>query len=112
MNLKLKDIYAVALVIALLSIIFSYILFGITGVRVVLGIAFVSLPFYILLNQLELEEGEKFVFSALLGLAIFPSLVYIFGLLMSFRLAIAATFIVFVGIAIALMKHKNSEKAA
>ncbi|MBI2660065.1 hypothetical protein HYX07_02795 [Candidatus Woesearchaeota archaeon] len=110
MNLKLKDIHVFALVAALPILIFSYILFGMTGIRVALGIVFVSLPFYILLNKLELEEGEKFVFSALLGLTIFPSLVYILGFLISFRLAIAAAFIVFVGIAIAVIKYNNSKK--
>ena len=112
MNIKLKDIHVFALVIILLIVIFSYILFGITGIRVALGIVFVSLPFYFLLSRFELEEGEKFVFSILLGLTIFPSLAYIFGFLMPFRLAIAAAFIVLVGIAILVIKYKNSKKAA
>jgi len=106
MNLKLKDIYGIALVITLLLIIFSYISFGITGIRVALGIAFVSLPFYIMLNKFELAEGEKFVFSALLGLTIFPSLVYLLGLVISFRMAIIISFFMFIIIAFIVRKYK------
>lgn len=111
MNLKLKDNYAFALAAVLPILVFSYALFGITGIRVVLGIIFVSSPFYAMLNKLELAEGEKFVFSALLGLTAFPSLAYIFGLLIPFRMAIAAAFMVFFGIAVAFIKYKNSKKA-
>ena len=111
MNLKLKDTHVFALVVALLILIFSFVLFGITGIRVALGIAFVSLPFYILLSKFELEEGEKSVFSILLGLTIFPSLTYIFGFFMSFKLAIIAAYIAFLGVGI-LVIYKNSKKAA
>ena len=114
MNLKnndLKDIVAFLSVVLLAMLIFSFVLFGITGVRVMLGIIFISAPFYFTLNNFELNEGEKSVFSALLGLTIFPSLAYILGLVMSFRIAIAATFIVFVGIAITLKKYNHFKKS-
>mgnify|MGYP001560766051 CR=1 FL=1 len=109
MNIKneTKEFIAFALIVLLAATIFSYVLFGITGIRVVAGIVFMSLPFYILLNSFEVTEGEKFVFSILLGLTIFPSLVYLFGLVVSFRIAIAAAFIAFVGIAFALAKYKK-----
>ena len=112
MSLKLNDIHVFALVAALPILVFSYILFGITGARVALGIAFVLFPFNIMLNKSGLEEGEKFVFSILLGLTIFPSLAYIIGFLISFKLAIIAAFIVFLGVGIILMKYKNSKKTA
>ena len=106
-NNDLKELTISLSVILLVILTFSFILFGVTGMRVMLGIIFMSISFYFILNNFELNEGEKFVFSALLGLTMPPSLVYIFGFLMSFRLAIAATFIVFVGIAIALHLHKK-----
>jgi len=89
-------------VILFIVLLFSFMLFGVTGVKVVLGIVFVLIPFYLIINNFGLTEGEKFVFSILLGLTIFPSLVYILGLVMSFRMAILIAFIAFVVIAILL----------
>jgi hypothetical protein len=82
------------------------VLFGITGLRIVFGLVFISVPFYLILNKFKLPEGEKFVFSFLLGITMFPSLVYLLGLVISFRMAIALVFVFLMGIAIALRKYK------
>ncbi|MBS3096359.1 hypothetical protein J4480_02860 [Candidatus Woesearchaeota archaeon] len=111
-NNDLKELIIFLSVILLAMLIFSFVLFGFTGVRVVIGIIFISIPFYFMLNNFGLNEGEKFVFSALLGFTLFPSLAYLLGLVISFRIAIAAAFMAFVGIAIVLMKYKNLKKAA
>lgn len=95
-----------SLIILLAALIFSYALFGMTGIRVVLGVIFVSVPFYLVLNNFELAEGEKFVFSILLGLTIFPSLAYLLGLVVSFKISIVVAFVVFIIIALALRKYK------
>ena len=111
MNLKnndLKELITLLSVILLVILIFSFVLFGVTGVRVVLGLIFISVPFYFILNNFELNYGEKSVFSILLGLTIFPSLVYLFGLVVSFRLGILITFIAFICIAIA-SKYKSKK---
>ena len=79
---------------------FSLILFKITGIRVVFGILLMLLPFYIFLNNLEFSGGEKAVFSILLGLTIFSGTVYLLGLAIPFKLAIPATFMLLVVIAI------------
>lgn len=89
--------------------IFSFVLFGTAGIRVVLGIVFVSLPFYLILSNFELDEGEKYIFSILLGLTIFPSLVYLFGLVIPFRISIIASFIIFAVIAIILWSRKSKK---
>ncbi len=86
-------------------------LFGITGIRIVIGVIFVSLPFYLILNNFQLAEDEKSVFSVLLGLTIFPSLVYILGLLISFRIAIIIVFLVFISIEVALIIVRKSKKS-
>ena len=111
MNIKneTKELIVFVLIVLLAAATFSYMLFGTTGIRVVAGIAFISLPFYIFLNRFELAEGEKFVFSILLGLTIFPSLVYILGLVVSFRLAIAAAFISFISISVISSKYKSKK---
>lgn len=106
MNFKFKDTYIFVLILALIITISSYALFGITGARVVLGILFMSIPFYILLINFELAEGEKFVFSLLFGLTLFPSLVYLLGLIISFRIAIIVSFFVFIVAAFIIRKYK------
>ncbi|MBI3035449.1 hypothetical protein HYY71_03930 [Candidatus Woesearchaeota archaeon] len=104
-----KEFIVFALIALLAATAFSYALFGITGIRVVAGIVFMSLPFYIFLNRFELAEGEKSVFSILLGLTLFPSLVYILGLVVSFRLGILITFVALLGIAIAVSKYESKK---
>ena len=93
----------------LIALVFSFVLFGITGIRVVLGIVFVSLPFYFILNNFKLEEGEKIIFSILLGLTIFPSMVYLLGFLISFRLSIIIVFAVLTIFAWLLRKAYNQK---
>ena len=99
------------LVIALSVLAFSFVLFGTTGIRVVLGIIFVSLPFYLILNNFQIEQSEKFVFSVLLGLTLFPSLAYLLGLVTSFRIAIIITFSVFIIMAFLMKKYKSKKQS-
>ena len=96
-------------IVLLIALVFLFILFGMTGARVVLGIILISLPFYLILDRFVIEEGEKYVFSILLGLTLFPSLVYLLGLVISFRIAIAASFIAFTGTAIILWNRKSKK---
>jgi len=93
---EFKD-FAILLSVSLLIILsFSFFFFGIAGVRVALGIVLVTVPFYLILNNFELEEGEKVVFSVLLGLTILPSFAYLLGFLISFRLSMAVIFTILV----------------
>ena len=108
LNNESKESMVFLLIIALSVLVFSFVLFGTTGIRVVLGIILVSLPFYLILNNFQIEQSEKFVFSVLLGLTLFPSLVYIFGLVVSFRIGIAAAFVLFLVLAIFLWRKKRS----
>ena len=99
-----------ASIILLIVLAFSYYLFGVAGIRVVLGVVFISLPSYLILNNFDFSEGEKFVFSLLMGLTLFPSLAYLLGLVISFKFAILVAFVIFLAIAFAvwkLRKHKN-----
>ena len=83
---------------------FPYFVFGITGIRVALGIFFITLPFYFILNNFQLEEGEKIILSLLMGFTLFSSLVYLLGLVISFRLGIIITFIVLAAVAFGIKK--------
>ena len=101
-----KELILYAFLMLIVITIFAYTLFKLTGVMVVLGIVLISLPFYFILHKFELPEGEKFVFSILIGLTILPSLTYAFGLLISFRIAMAISFAIFIILAVALNKIK------
>ncbi len=104
---KSKELLGFASLIALVTLAFLFVLFGITGLRVGLGIIFVSLPFYFILNPFNFLEGEKLVFSLLLGLTLFPSLAYLIGFVVSFKIAIILAFVIFMIIAAITNMHKN-----
>lgn len=104
-----KEFIAVLAVIAIAILIFSFALFGTAGTRVIFGLLIALLPFYLILGSFNIAEGEKIVFSILLGLTLFPSLAYLLGFAVSFRIAVAITFIALVGVAIALKKFKTKK---
>lgn len=109
MELKIKDKGFIAFLLAcsLAILLFSYFLFGIAGLRVALGIFLVSLPFYLIINNFDFSEGEKFVLSLLFGATIFPSLIYALGLLVSFRMSIFIVFLFLIIMAVMIWKFKK-----
>ena len=104
-----KELVIFLSIIAVVIAIFSFALFGITGVRVFIGIIFMSLPFYLLLDNFNLASGEEFVFSIIFGITVLPSLAFLLGFLVSFRLAIWIVFIVFIIAAVVLRKYKKKD---
>ena len=92
-----------------LIIIFSFILFGFIGVKVVLGAVVVFfLPFYLILDNFDIEFGEKIVFSFFMGIGVFSIFVYYLGFVVnSIRVAIAVTFLLLVGVGIGLKKFRK-----
>jgi len=93
-NLGKKELGILALI---LIGIFSLIFFGFTGFKVVIGfIALFFLPFYLILDNFDLEEGEKIIFSLFIGVVMFPSLVYLLGGIFGIRISIIVSFVVFV----------------
>lgn len=106
-NSERKEFIAVFSAVAAAALIFSFALFGITGAGVVFGLIIESLPFYFILNNFGIGEGEKIVFSLLLGLTLFPSLAYLLGYVMPFRIAIAITFTAVAAAAIVMRKFKR-----
>jgi len=110
--MKLKDYFPKNLMIFLLAalltiMIFSFALFGITGIRVVFGLILMWFPFYLILNHFEITLGEKFVFSLVLGITLFPSIVFLIGFLISFRMAIAVTFLLLMAVFFLIRRYKK-----
>ena len=103
-----KQFIIFLLISALIIAVFSFALFGFTGARITFGIAFMSLPFYLILNNFELGNGEKIIFSILMGLTIFSGLVYLLGLLISFRVSIILVFIILLAVSFVINFSKAS----
>ena len=98
--------------LAVIAVLFFYILFGIVGVRAITGVFLVFfLPFYIILDLLNLERTEKIIFSFFLGIGIYPSIVYYLAVLLSsMRVAVLAAFVLLM--VIALMSRKFKKRSA
>ena len=103
--------HALFLLICLIAIaVFSFVVYGITGLRIAAGFILICIPFYMILSNFSFEEGDKLIFSLFMGLTILPSITYIIGFLVSFRIAIILTFFILVALAFAISKYKKIRK--
>ena len=102
-----RELIAYLLMGIVIVLAFSYFVFGITGARVMMGIGLITVPFYMILNNFSIDEGEKIVFSFLMGFTLFSSLAYLFGLVISFRLGILLAFIILAALAFLIRKFKS-----
>ncbi len=97
----------VIIIISSMILLFFYSLFGITGIRFVIGFSLIFFfPTYLILSFFKIETEEKIILSIFLGMIIFPSITYGLGLLISLRLSILITFITLVLIGFLLKKSK------
>ena len=106
-NKETKEIWIFAAICTIAIAVFLYFLFGFTGVRVFMAIIFISLPFYFILNNFNLAESEKLVFSMLLGFVLFSGLAYWLGFLISFKLSIIAVFAILMIISFIVKNHRS-----
>ncbi len=100
-----------AIGILVLILLFSFILFGFTGVKVIGGaILLFFLPFYLILDNFDIELWEKIVFSFFIGIGIFPTFVYYLGIVFnSIRIAIVVTFVLLIGAGFVLKRFKKKK---
>ena len=91
-----------------IALIFSYLILGFSGMMAVVGIVLLfMLPIYLILNNFELEQDEKIIFSFFIGVGVFPSITYWLGLLISFRIAILITFVMLLITAILVINFRK-----
>ena len=112
MNLKTEKrelLVFVSIMIAVIAI-FSFLVFGLPGLKVFAGIIFISLPFYFILDNFDLDEGEKFVFSLLSGFSLFSALAYLLGLVIPFRISVITVFFALLLVAFLIRKFKHREQ--
>jgi len=105
MNLpKIENLGFIGIVIVII-LFFFYVILGFSGMMAVLGhILLFIVPIYLILDNFDLKQDEKLVFSFFIGVGIFPSLVYWPATIISFRLSILISFILLLIVAYLVRK--------
>ena len=105
MNLKIENLGFIGIIIAAILLFFYFIL-GFSGMLAALGhILLFIVPIYFILNNFDLAQDEKIVFSFFLGVGIFPSLVYWPANFISFRISIFISFVILIVVAYLVRKY-------
>ncbi len=90
--------------------LFSFFLFGLTGLRTIGTIFGMFLPAYLIMSNFDIEEEEKVFFSFFIGLTIFPLLVWYMNIFIaSLTVSIIITFILLSAVGL-FLKYKNKLK--
>lgn len=101
-------------IFVILALIAAGGLFGISGIRTLLAIILMALPFYFILRFFSFGSGERLGYSLAVGIMVVPSLSYWIGFLIPFSLAILISVMGCLTIALAIglfLKRKiNKEK--
>ena len=85
---------------------FFYFILGFSGMMAVLGIVLLFIvPFYLILDNFDLGQDEKLVFSFFVGVGIFPAITYWMGMIISFRISIFVTFIILIAVGFVMKKY-------
>jgi hypothetical protein len=93
--------FSIAAVVAVF--LAGFILFGITGLRTLLGIAGMVLPVYLILGIFKIEIEERLIYSVFASLALFSLAVfYLNRLVPSLRLSIIIAFAVLTALGLVL----------
>ena len=109
MELNKENLFFFGILAAILAIFF-YVILGIPGVLSALAIILVFImPVYFILDNFDLEEDEKLIFSFFISTGIFPIPSYWLGLFISFKLAIVTTFILLIAAGFLIRKIKKSK---
>jgi len=98
-------------IIVVVILAFFYFILGFSGMMAILGIILLFIvPFYLILDNFDLGQDEKIVFSFFVGVGIFPAIAYWMGLIISFRISIFITFIILIVVGFVVRKYwkKNS----
>ena len=93
---KIENLGFIGIIMAVILVFFYFIL-GFSWIISALGIILLFIvPFYLILDNFDLGQDEKIIFSFFIGAGVFPAITYWLGMLISFRIAIFITFIVLI----------------
>jgi len=97
-------------VMVVVILTFFYFILGFSGMMAVLGIILLFIiPIYFILDNFDLGQDEKLIFSFFLGVGIFPSFVYWIGLFISFRLSILISFVLLIVVGVLVRKYRKKD---
>ena len=92
-------------ILAALTLVFFYSILGFSGMMAALGIILLFIvPFYLILDNFDLGQDEKIVFSFFIGVGLFPAIAYWLGMFISFKIAIFITFIALLAVSFVARK--------
>ena len=108
LKIRIKKKGIIAGLILLILLLF-FILFGVTGLRTIIGtILLFFVPFFLILNNFDLELDEKIIFSFFIGLGLFSTLTYWLGFLTgSLRISMVIVFFILSGVGLLIRKFKK-----
>ena len=111
MKAEMKEYMGMGIIL-IAAMAFFYFILGLAGMVSVLGIFLLFIaPMHLILDNFELSRDEKTIFSFFIGVGILPSLAYWIGLLISFKIAILASFIVLIIIGFFIRGYKGGKHA-
>ena len=106
---KIENIGFIGIIVLTILAFFYYIL-GFSGMMASLGIMLLFIfPIYLILDNLELEQDEKIIYSFFIGAGIFPSITYWLGIFISFRISILIAFAVLAAAGFAARKYYSKK---
>ena len=107
LKLKIGNREVFFIIVALIAI-FLFALFRVMGLRILFAFLTLTFPLYLIINNFEFDLSEKIIFSVYSSIGIFPTITYFLGLAVgNLALAIAITFLLLLGIGLAINKLKK-----
>jgi hypothetical protein len=94
-------------------LVFSYGLFGFTGIKFLLGFIFIFfVPYYLILDKLDISKEEKIIFAFIIGIGTTVIVVYYIAFLLgSLKTSILISTIIIYALAL-VFKFRKYKKAA
>ena len=104
---KIENIGFIGIMVAVI-LVFFFLILGISGLLSALGVILLFIvPMYFILDNFELGQDEKIVFSFFIGVGVLPSLSYWIGFFISFKVAVLLSFAILIIVGILIRRYKK-----
>ena len=106
---KIENLGFIGIMVAVI-LVFFFLILGISGLLSALGVILLFIvPMYFILDNFELGQDEKIVFSFFIGAGIMPSLSYWMGFFISFKIAVLLSFVALIVTGFIIRKYKKKK---
>jgi len=107
---KIENLGFIGIMVAVI-LVFFFLILGISGLLSALGVILLFIvPMYFILDNFELGQDEKIVFSFFIGVGLLPVFAYWLGFFISFKIAVIISFFILILIGLAIHKYKNKKQ--